>query len=69
MQPESTMVRVLGTKVRGAVVYAFFSIYLVPSHVQLGLFLVEPSFVYAFVATWSRNYLGWSQSRIDWFDK
>ena len=31
VQPESTMARVLGTKVRGAVVFATFSLYLVPS--------------------------------------
>ena len=50
VQPESTMARVLGTKVRGAVVFAAFSLYLVPSHAQLGLFLAETSFVSAFVA-------------------
>ena len=32
VQPESTMARVLGTKVRGAVVFETFSLYLVPSH-------------------------------------
>ena len=32
VQPELTMERVLGTKVRGAVVFATFSLYLVPSH-------------------------------------
>ena len=31
VHPLSTMVRVLGTKVRGAVVFATFSLYLVPS--------------------------------------
>ena len=36
VQPESTMARVLGTKVRVAVVFATFSLYLVPSHSQLG---------------------------------
>ena len=50
VQPESTMTRVLGTKVRGAVVFAKLSLYLVPSHSQLGLFLAEPPFVSAFVA-------------------
>ena len=50
VQPESTMARVLGTKVRGAVVLATFSLYLVPSHSQLGLFLSEPPFLVAFVA-------------------
>ena len=48
MQPESTIERVLGTKVRGAVVFANFSLYLVPSHAQLSLFLAEPLFVSAF---------------------
>ena len=43
--PESTMARVLGTKVRGAVVFATFSLYLVPSHSQMGLFLADPPFV------------------------
>ena len=47
---ESTMARVLGTKVRDAVVFANFSLYLVPSHSQLGLFLADPPFVSAFVA-------------------
>ena len=50
VHPESTMVRVLGTKVRGAFVFEFFYLYLVPSHSQLGLFLAEPLFVSAFVA-------------------
>ena len=36
VQPESTMAILLGTKVRGAVVFATFSLYLVPSHAQLG---------------------------------
>ena len=53
VQPELTMARVLGTKVRGAVVFATFSIYLVPSHSQLSLFLADPPFVSAFVATLS----------------
>ena len=38
VHPESTMARVLGTKARGAVVFATFSLYLVPSHSQVGLF-------------------------------
>ena len=50
VQPESTMARVLGTKVRGAVVFATFSLYLVPSRSQMGLFLADPPFVSAFVA-------------------
>ena len=45
VQPESTIASVLGTKVRGAVFFATFSLYLVPSHSQLGLFLAEPPFV------------------------
>ena len=53
VQSESTMARVLGTKVRGAVVFATFSLYLVPSHAQLGLFLADPPFVPAFVVTLS----------------
>ena len=47
---ELTMARVLGTKVRGAIVFAIFSLYLVPSHAQLGLFLADPPFVSALVA-------------------
>ena len=50
VQPELTMARVLGTKVRGAVVFAIFPLYLVPSRAQLGLFLSEPPLVSAFVA-------------------
>ena len=50
VHPESTMVRLLGTKARGAVVFATFSLYLVPSHSQLDLFLAEPHFVSDFVA-------------------
>ena len=46
---ESTTARVLGTTVMGAVVFATFSLYLVPSHAQLGLFLAEPPFVSAFL--------------------
>ena len=34
VQPELTMAIVLGTKVRGAVVFANFYLYLVPSHTQ-----------------------------------
>ena len=48
VQAESTMAIVLGTKVRRAAVFAKFSLYLVPSHSQLGLFLAEPQFVSAF---------------------
>ena len=36
VHPESKMARVLGTKVRGAVVFATCSLYLVPSHSWLG---------------------------------
>ena len=61
VQPKSTMERVLGTKVRGAVVFATFSLYLVPSHFQLGLFLAEPPFVSSFVAPLSFPALGFSQ--------
>ena len=50
VQTESTMARVLGTKVKGAVVFATVSLYLVSSHAQLGLFLAEPPLVSAFVA-------------------
>ena len=50
VQSKSTMARVLGTKVRGVVVFATFTLYLVPSHSQLGLFLDEPPFASAFVA-------------------
>ena len=50
VHPESTMARVSGTKVRGADVFATFSLYLVLSHAQLGLLLAEPPFVSAFVA-------------------
>ena len=59
MQPESTMARLLGTKVRGAVVFATFSLYLVLTHSQLGLFLSEPPFVSAFVAPLSCPTLGY----------
>ena len=58
MQPESTMARVLGNKVMGDVVFASFSLYLVPRHSQLGLFLSEPPFVSAFVASLSWPSIG-----------
>ena len=64
VQPESTMARVLGTKVRGAVVFVTFSLYLVPRHSQLGLFLAEPPFVSDFVAPLSCSALGFSHSRL-----
>ena len=38
VQPELTMARLLGTKVSGAVVFSTFSLYLVPSHSQMGFF-------------------------------
>ena len=69
MQTESTTAIFLGTKVRGAVVFATLSLYLVPSHAQMGLFLAEPPFVSAFFAPLSLPSLGWSQSRLEWFDK
>ena len=50
VQPESIMARVLGNKVRGAVVFATFSLYLVTSRSQLVLCLVETPFVSALVA-------------------
>ena len=50
VQPESMMTILLGTKVRGDVVLATFSLHLVPSRSQLGLFLSETPFVSAFVA-------------------
>ena len=53
VQPELTMARVLGTKVRGAVLFAIFSLYLVTSHSQLVLFLADPTFVSVFAATLS----------------
>ena len=49
MQPELTMARVLGTKVRGDVVFATFSLYLFPGRAQMGLFLAEPPLLSAFV--------------------
>ena len=67
VQPESTMARVLGTKVRGAVVFATFSLYLVPSHSHLGLFLADPPFVSDSVSPLSCPALGFSQSRLEWF--
>ena len=69
VHPELTMSRVLGTKVRGSVVFATFPLYLVPSHSQLGLFLAEPPFVSAFVAPLSCPALGFSQSRLEWFEE
>ena len=69
LQPELTMARVLGNKVRGAVVFVTFSLYLVPSHYQLGLFLAEPPFVSAFAAPLSCPALGFSQSRLEWFEE
>ena len=67
VQPESTMVRGLGTKVRGAVVFATFSLYLVPSHSRLGLFLADPPFVSAFVAPLSCPVLGFTHSQLECF--
>ena len=64
VQPELTMERVLGTKVRGAAVFANFSLYLVPSRSQLGLFLAEPPFVSDFFSPLSCPDLGFSQSRL-----
>ena len=58
VQPESTIAIVLGTKVRGAVVFATFSLYLVPSHSKLGLFISEPPFLSDFVAPLSCTVLG-----------
>ena len=69
VQPELTMARVLGTKVRGAVVFEDFSLYLVPSHSQLGLFLADPPFVSAFVDPLSCPDLGFSQSQLEWFEE
>ena len=65
VQPELTMARVFGAKVRGAVVFATFSLYLVPSCSQLGLFLADPPFVSAFVAPLSCPVLGFSQYRME----
>ena len=63
------MTKVLGTKVRGAVVFETFPLYLVPSRSQLGLFLADPPFVSAFVAPLSCPVLGFSQSRLEWFEE
>ena len=65
VRPESTMARLLGTKVRGAVVFATFYLYLIPSSSQLGLFLAEPPFVSAFVAPLSCPVLGFWQSWLE----
>ena len=64
VHPESKMAIMFGTKVRGAVVFATFTLYLVPSHSQLGLFLAEPPFVSAFDAPLSCLDLGFLQSRL-----
>ena len=69
MQPELTMTRVLGTKVKGAVVFANFSLYLFPSHSQLGLFLSDPPFVSDFVALLSCPGIGFSHSRLELFEE
>ena len=69
VQIELKIARVLGTKVRGAVVFSTFSLYLVPSHSQLGLFLSEPPLVSAFVAPLSCPVLGFLQSRLELFDE
>ena len=47
---ELTMSRVLVTKVRGGVVFATFSLYMVPSRSQLGLCLLDPPLVSDLVA-------------------
>ena len=65
VHPESTMARVLGTNMRGAVVFATFPLYLVPSHFQLCLFLVDPPFVSDFFAPMSCLVIGFSQSRLE----
>ena len=65
VQPESKMEIVLVNKVRIAVVFATVSLYLVPSHAQLGLFLAEPPFVSTFVAPLSLPSLGCVQSRLE----
>ena len=69
VHPESTMARLLGTKVRGASVFANFSLYLVPIHSQLDLFLSEPTFVSAFGAPLSCPVLGFLQSRLEWLEE
>ena len=68
VQLELTMARVLGTKVRGAVVFATFYLYLVPSRSQLGLFLAEPPFAPAFVTPLSCLVLVFLQSWLEWFE-
>ena len=69
VHPESTMARVLGTKMRDAVMFATFSLYLVPSHSQMGLFIAEPPLVSAFVAPLSCPVIGFLQSRLEWFEE
>ena len=69
VHPESMMSILLGTKVRGAVMFATFSLYVVPSRSQLGLFLAEPPFVSYFVAPLSCPVIGFSQSRLEWFEE
>ena len=69
VQPESTMARVLVTKVKGAVVFATLSLYLVPSHSQMGLFLSEPPFVSSFFAPLSCLALVFLMSRLEWFEE
>ena len=69
VQPELTMARVLGTKVRGAVVFVTFSLYLFPIHSHLGLFLADPPFVSAFVDPLSCPVLVFLQSRPEWFEQ
>ena len=59
------MARVLENKVRGAVVFGTFSLYLVLSRSQLGIFLAEPPFVSDFVAPLSCPGLGFFQSRLE----
>ena len=65
VHPESTMARVLGTKVRGAVVFEIVSLYLVPSRYQLGSFLADPPLVSDFVAPLSCLVLDFSQSGLE----
>ena len=48
--------------------FATFSLYLVPSHYQLGLFLADPPFVLDFVAPLSCLALDFSQSRLELFE-
>ena len=64
-QPELMMSRVLETKVRGDVVFATFSLYLVPNRSQLDLFLAEPPFLSAFFAPLSCPVLGFLQSQME----